>query len=97
MAPSTLRYTDGNGREAAAIGLKPGIMPEKELLKYRKVSQDGFQTQIDATFPSKGKRKLLMLLVNYKNTKPVFSQQDFDNYMNGEGFGGIGSFPRLLS
>ncbi len=92
LAPSTLRYTDGNGREAAAIGLKPGIMPEKELLKYRKVSQDGFQTQIDATFPSKGKRKLLMLLVNYKNTKPVFSQQDFDNYMNGEGFGGIGSF-----
>lgn len=92
LVPSGLRYVDGNSAEAAAVGLKPGMMPEKELLRHRSVSKDGFQTQIDATFPTKGKRKLLMVLVNYNNTKPVFSQQDFDGYMNGEAFGGIGSF-----
>lgn len=49
-------------------------------------------TQIDGTFPATGERRLLMLLINYADTSPVYSSEDFNAYMNGEGFGGIGSF-----
>ncbi|MDE5634028.1 MAG: M6 family metalloprotease domain-containing protein, partial [Muribaculaceae bacterium] len=49
-------------------------------------------TQIDGTFPATGKRRLLMLLLNYSDTRPVYSQAHFDSYMNSEGFNGVGSF-----
>lgn len=49
-------------------------------------------TQIDGTFPSTGKRRLLMLLLNYADTRPIYSQAHFDSYMNSEGFNGVGSF-----
>lgn len=99
LSPSGLRYRDGNSAQAAAMGFKPGMPPIGYLKKRAKKgnppqesSPARVRTQIDGTFPSKGKRKLLMLLVNYKNTTPVFTQQDFDDYMNAEGFAGIGSF-----
>lgn len=49
-------------------------------------------TQIDGTFPAQGNRRLLMLLINYADTETTFTQSDFNNYMNAQGFGGIGSF-----
>lgn len=48
--------------------------------------------QVEASFPSIGKRKLLMLLVNYADTKTTYSQSDFNNYMNQKGYNEIGSF-----
>lgn len=94
VIPSRLRYRNGNSAEAAAMGIKPGLRTGSGTINggRLKTSQKGFQTQIDATFPSKGKRKLLMLLVNYSNTTPTFTQQDFDGYMNVENYNGIGSF-----
>lgn len=57
-----------------------------------KAKRAASQTQIDGTFPATGQRRMLMLLVNYADTKPTYTQADFDNYMNQRGFGGIGSF-----
>ena len=86
LSPSGLRYRDGNSAQAAAMGFKPGMPPIGYLKKRAKKgnppqesSPARVRTQIDGTFPSKGKRKLLMLLVNYKNTTPIFTQQDFDD------------------
>lgn len=45
-----------------------------------------------STFPSKGKRKLLMILVNFSDTEPTYTREDFDRYMNEENYNGIGSF-----
>lgn len=47
---------------------------------------------LEGTFPTTGKRKLLAVLVNYANTTPTYTQQDFERLMNQESYGGIGSF-----
>ena len=49
-------------------------------------------TQVDNSFPTKGKCRLLMLLVNFADTQTSFSREDFDNYMNQKNYLGIGSF-----
>ena len=49
-------------------------------------------TQVDNSFPTRGKWRLLMLLVNFSDTETTYSQQDFNDYMNKKGYLGIGSF-----
>lgn len=48
--------------------------------------------QIDNSFPTEGKHKLLILLVNFADTQTTFSQQDFEEMMNAENYNGYGSF-----
>lgn len=48
--------------------------------------------QIYGTFPLKGKRKLLMLLVNFADTKPSFDADKFRELMNAPDYNGTGSF-----
>lgn len=43
-------------------------------------------------FPSSGQRKLLVILANFSDTQPSFSQADFERYMNEENYNGTGSF-----
>lgn len=45
-----------------------------------------------STFPSKGKRKLLMILINFSDTQPKYQPAEFNKYMNEVGYSGIGSF-----
>ena len=47
---------------------------------------------IDATFPTSGKRKLLVLLVNFSDTKTTYTAGNFHNMMNAKGYNGTGSF-----
>lgn len=44
------------------------------------------------TFPTKGKHKMLMILINFSDTQPTYAQTEFEAYMNQEGFNGVGSF-----
>ena len=73
----------------AARGIRPAAEAQSRHVMRKAQSGD---LQIDATFPTKGNRRLLMLLVNFSDTKPTYTQQDFHNFMNMEGYGGIGSF-----
>ena len=43
-------------------------------------------------FPTIGSHNLVMILANFNNTSTTYTQTDFDNYMNQEGFNGTGSF-----
>lgn len=43
-------------------------------------------------FPTKGKQKLLVILANFSNTTPGYTQVNFNSYMNETGYNGIGSF-----
>lgn len=52
---------------------------------------DKSQFLIDGTFPSTGKRKLLVLLVNYSDTQNRYSRQAIQDMMTKENYGGIGS------
>lgn len=45
-----------------------------------------------STFPTTGKRKLLMLLVNFADTEPVIPASEFEQMMNAENYEGTGSF-----
>ncbi|MGV8827884.1 MAG: M6 family metalloprotease domain-containing protein [Breznakibacter sp.] len=45
-----------------------------------------------STFPSTGKRKLLMILVNFSDTQLSYTQENFNDYMNQVGYNGKGSF-----
>lgn len=92
ISPSILRYT-GTTAKAKAEGINPGLRyaPAQRAEKIKKSApQTNFM--VDGSFPTTGKRKLLVLLVNYSDTKTKYTQQDFYNMMNQEGYGGIGSF-----
>lgn len=47
---------------------------------------------LDGSFPTTGKRRLLALLVNFANTTPTFSREQFDAMLNERGYNGVGSF-----
>lgn len=47
---------------------------------------------LEGSFPTRGKHRLLALLINYANTTPTYSCEQFDAMLNGEGYGGVGSF-----
>lgn len=92
IAPSSLRYT-GSSLKAKTEGINPGLRyaPAQRTAKMKKAApQTNFM--VDGSFPTTGKRKLLVLLVNYSDTKTKYTQQDFYNMMNKEGYEGIGSF-----
>lgn len=48
--------------------------------------------QIDNSFPTEGKHRLLILLVNFADTQTTYTQHDFEEMMNGKDYGGYGSF-----
>ena len=88
---SAVRYT-GNAAAVLAPDVKPGLMfaPEK-LDAIRRVRRNAAQkVQIDNSFPTRGKRKLLMLLVNFSDTEPTYTQEDFTNFKNQEYYVGKG-------
>lgn len=90
LVSSGLRYTGGESLSAArARGIRKGLLPRVAANSPRKANG---ATQIEGTFPAKGKHKLLMVLINYADTKTTFTQQDFTNLMNARGFNGTGSF-----
>lgn len=97
LVPSAIKYT-GSSQEALSAGIAKGLSfsgnQALEMASRRKQSQQvsSSQTQIDGTFPSKGKHKLLMLLINYSDTETQFTQEEFTRFMNQEGYNGKGSF-----
>ncbi len=92
LVASSLVY-DNTSVQARKHGIKPNLQFSKaQMAKAAARQKSRNDMMVDGTFPSTGKRKLLLLLVNYSDTKPTFSRQDFDRMMNEKGYGGIGSF-----
>lgn len=90
LSASDLRYTGATSVEAArSRGFKAGLQPEASA---QRKSPRYAATQIDGTFPAKGKCKLLMLLINFADKEPIYTSADFNAYMNQEGFASTGSF-----
>lgn len=90
---SDLRYI-GNSEIAIKQKFKKGLIP-RPIAYGVKQSQPKLRTgqlQIDNSFPTKGKRKLLLLLLNYADTHTTYTQTDFQNFMNQPNYKGIGSF-----
>ena len=84
-----LRFTQTQVKEALQRPLSDTYnqAPKANIFK----STDKNQFMVDGTFPSTGKRKLLVLLVNYNDTKTTYSQKNFQDMMTKENYGGIGS------
>lgn len=92
LVASSLVY-DNTSVLARKHGIKPNLkFSNVQMAKAAARQKSRNDMMVDGTFPSTGKRKLLLLLVNYSDTKPTFSRQDFDRMMNEKGYGGIGSF-----
>lgn len=89
--PTAARLAGGQAAHIAPAGIRPGIQfkPEKNTSPLFKASTP---TQLPSTFPSTGKCNMLMVLVNFADTKTTYTQADFDAYMNRPNWGGIGSF-----
>lgn len=91
VGSSDIRYTGtASLNYARERGIEKALRPT--LISEKSKSMRAASTQIDGTFPSQGERKLLMLLINYADTKTTFTQADFNNLMNAQGFNGSGSF-----
>lgn len=86
---SRLRYRN-DPLPAQDAGIQPGLRVTRRQSDVQKAAASDLQ--VDESFPATGNRKLLMLLVNYSDTQPVYSQEDFYDMMNGQGYNGIGSF-----
>ena len=91
LVASSLVY-DNTSVQARKHGIKPNLKFSKAQMAKAARQKSRNDMMVDGTFPSTGKRKLLLLLVNYSDTKPTFSRQDFYRMMNEKGYGGIGSF-----
>lgn len=80
--------------------ISKGLAYSEAQLASRRVKRIPFEKEsglkasgIQSTsFPTKGKLKLLLILVNFSDTQVTYSQDDFNDYMNKEGFNGKGSF-----
>lgn len=87
---SSLRY---NGKTPAPANTPKKLSPTASSISTKAtVRKAKTKLQVGNTFPTTGKRKLLLLLVNYADTNPTYSQADFEKMMNGEAYNGIGSF-----
>ncbi len=87
--PSDIVYR-GSSAPAVDAMLRPGIKVSRPVSQAR--AKAGTGLQVDESFPTTGNRKLLMLLVNYNDTQPVYSRDNFDAMMNTEDYNGTGSF-----
>ncbi len=85
-----LRFSTEQVKEAMQKPLSNAFNKNTTATKLTK-SVDKSQFMVDGTFPSTGKRKLLVLLVNYSDTKNTYPQKEFQNMMTQENYGGIGS------
>lgn len=85
-------YT-GDDKQAPA---KARLLKRSDMIKANDVAPNTTgpkkALQINGTFPLTGKRKLLMLLVNFADTKPLFDADKFRDLMNAENYNGTGSF-----
>lgn len=90
IAPQ-LRFSAEQVNEAMLRPLSNAFNKKPENKRLKSVSADKSQFMVDGTFPSTGKRKLLVLLVNYSDTKTTYPQKEFQNMMMQENYGGIGS------
>ena len=96
LAASELVY-NGSTDAARASGIQPGLNFTESQIKQNRVAAAPMlardnDLQVSGSFPSKGKRKLLLLLLNYKDTTPKYTQEQFQNMMNQENWADIGSF-----
>lgn len=82
----------GSSLPAREAGIEPGLAVAVAPQAVRTPSRAGSDLQVDESFPSSGNRRLLMLLVNYGDTQPLFGREAFDRMMNADGYNGSGSF-----
>ncbi|RYD81629.1 MAG: M6 family metalloprotease domain-containing protein [Sphingobacteriales bacterium] len=67
----------------------------KKLARYKQdLPQDEHENEkpITASFPALGKRKVLLLLIQYPDLKAQYTRSDFDNMMNKSNYKNIGSY-----
>lgn len=79
-----LQYHNGQRREAFSAPVDPSLAS--------KASAPAGSMLLEGSFPTKGKRRLLALLINFANTTPTFSREQFDAMLNEEDYNGSGSF-----
>lgn len=90
IEPSGLHY-----RNDSQVARDNGILPRLHFTNLQIAEAKrakSSELQIDESFPAKGSHRLLMLLVNFSDTEPVYGQAQFDAMMNQNGYNGIGSF-----
>lgn len=80
-----------NSRPTVDSGIRPGLRITAQQISTARRAQSS-DLQIDESFPANGRHRLLMLLVNFSDTNPIYDQSQFDAMMNQEGYNGIGSF-----
>lgn len=96
LVPTQARVS---GKSAAAIAAANAIpqnlrMDQASIRSMRKAPARAAASplQVDATFPTTGNRRLLMLLLNFADTQPTYTQEHFNSFMNAPGWKNIGSF-----
>lgn len=90
IIPTAIRYRGSEARLLAG-DIRPGlVIPQEQARNMRRAPKN--KLQIDNSFPTKGRHKLLMLLVTFSDKNPSFSREDFSDLMNQENYNNIGSF-----
>jgi M6 family metalloprotease-like protein len=98
MVFSGIQANDPNERSIIEINflnsINPGIFfSDKQLreIKDKCPIKPKYGEKIGG-FPTTGIRNLIMILSNFSDTSPTYTQAQFDNYMNQVNYNGTGSF-----
>ena len=93
LAPSVLRYR-GESAAARAKGILPGLTFSQAQINEANLARAkrDASLQVEESFPTTGKNKLLMILVNFNDTEVSYPQEFFNAAMNVENFQSIGCF-----
>lgn len=81
-------------RSGAAGGGKATFSERQRRMAAARMPKSSDEYQI---FPTEGKCKLLMLLVNFADTEPTRTSDEIREMMNQEGYNGIGSFKDFIN
>lgn len=87
MQPTHLKYSD----EKVEMLLNRTAR-SKQNINPKDGSDHDHDAHITASFPSLGKRKVLMILIQYPDMKAKYPREDFENMMNQERYRNIGSY-----
>ncbi|WP_291861597.1 M6 family metalloprotease domain-containing protein [Marinilabilia sp.] len=99
IVSSGIRASNPNQRDASEKAFLSSIpknmgVSRKEILKKRKEKYTSAlkSSTMSTYYPSSGNPNLLLLLVNFSDTSPIYPQAKFDDFMNLSGYNGSGSF-----
>jgi M6 family metalloprotease-like protein len=89
---SELDFISITGRHLSYGANKLALMLNNGIMNKQNIGQQSATNATTSIFPSRGTRKVLLILIQYKDTGATYSKTNFSDMMNKHGYNGTNSF-----